>query len=406
MNFLLQALQQKSGLATAAANALQSICSSCKKLLLCEIKGLIEIARCLDTFDIQTESAIGLIKGISLIVGRLESNEISSVMRELCAFQTQSLRHLIENDIKIEKGQRSDPVFWLDRLAALYRHINPPHDENEINPCACVIIENWEILSRGMDKYQADSKIMERIVRCIRYAIRCIKKQALPILELLVEQIISVYSIHQHSCLLYLGSILVDEFAKEKICIQGLLNMLQAFIEPTFTILQPENGLRNHPDTVDDFFRLSARFIQRSPVEFLQSSLVSPIFQCALLACTLDHRDANTSVMKFFCNLLSYGRSNNVDQMKQLVHQIITENGVALVNNLIYASVFCLHSNMLADVADVFIEMKLINADILRDYLKGALEALPKKNSGGCVTVTDAQLLEFVDGVMRYDLKI
>lgn len=72
-------------------------------------------------------------------------------------------------------------------------------------------------------------------------------------------QIVSLYHSHQHSCFLYLGSILVDEYAAEPGCVQGLLDMLQAFLIPTFIILQETNGLKDHPDTVDDLFRLCAR---------------------------------------------------------------------------------------------------------------------------------------------------
>ncbi|CAB0015473.1 unnamed protein product, partial [Nesidiocoris tenuis] len=67
---------------------------------------------------------------------------------------------------------------------------------------------------------------------------------------------VTLYAQHQHSCFLYLGSILVDEYANEPGCIQGLLEMLQAFMPPTFALLQAPNGLKNHPDTVDDLFRL------------------------------------------------------------------------------------------------------------------------------------------------------
>lgn len=55
---------------------------------------------------------------------------------------------------------------------------------------------------------------------------------------------------------------------------------------------------------MDDFFRLCARFIQRAPIEFLQCSALPHIIQCALLACSLDHKEANTSVMKFFYDLI------------------------------------------------------------------------------------------------------
>lgn len=38
---------------------------------------------------------------------------------------------------------------------------------------------------------------------------------------------VNVYRAHQHSCFLYLGSILVDEYGMEEGCRQGLLDMLQ-----------------------------------------------------------------------------------------------------------------------------------------------------------------------------------
>jgi transportin-3 len=70
---------------------------------------------------------------------------------------------------------------------------------------------------------------------------------------------ISLYVVHKHSCFLYLGSILVDEYAGDPECVQGLLGMLQAFVGPAFELLQTPGGLKNNPDTVDDFFRLCNR---------------------------------------------------------------------------------------------------------------------------------------------------
>ena len=75
---------------------------------------------------------------------------------------------------------------------------------------------------------------------------------------------------HPHSCFLYLGSILVDEFRYCRryvlagysnlstllnvfslmgdACVKGLLDMLEAFLQPTFAILTKENGLRYEND--------------------------------------------------------------------------------------------------------------------------------------------------------------
>lgn len=257
---------------------------------------------------------------------------------------------------------------------------------------------------------------------------RGIGKQAAPLLEALVKQIVALYSAHHHSCFLYLGSILVDEFANvSDQCTQGLLEMMKAFIQPTFGRLQQENGLKNNPDTVDDFFRLCSRFLQRCPIPFLQSPIVTPIIQCALLACTLDHKDANLSVMKFFYSLLNCGRShhhhhhhhhhnsnnnstnnetnsalNAINTQKQhLVHQIVQTHGEALVTNLIQASIYYLHSYMLSDVGDVLLELKQVDSQQLSANLKTALDSLPKKNSGGCVTATSTQLDDFHTAVLR-----
>lgn len=39
------------------------------------------------------------------------------------------------------------------------------------------------------------------------------------------------------------------------------LILLQALCMPTFQLLEQQNGLRNHPDTVDDLFRLATRSV-------------------------------------------------------------------------------------------------------------------------------------------------
>lgn len=98
----------------------------------------------------------------------------------------------------------------------------------------------------------------------------------------------------------------------EVMLVMMMLLLLQALCMPTFQLLEQQNGLRNHPDTVDDLFRLATRFVQRSPVTLLSSSIVIHIIQCAIAATSLDHRDANCSVMKFVRDLIHTGVANDV----------------------------------------------------------------------------------------------
>ncbi|KAH8233997.1 hypothetical protein KR032_010147 [Drosophila birchii] len=407
LNFLLYALQQKNGLAPAAAMALTSICAACRQKMVCHISGLVEIARSLDSFQINNDVAIGLLKGISLTLTRLPREQLQPALREIVGFQLQPLAQLVEanNAASVQRGERSDPVYWIDRACAIIRHTNPDVPDTVEHPTVAILNDAWQLISRVMDKYQTDLRIMERTCRLIRYGIRMVRKQAVMLVEPLIKQMVILYAVQHHSCFLYVGSILVDEFAKSSECIGGLLEMLQAFIEPTFGLLQMENGLRNNPDTVDDFFRLASRYLDCCPLQLLQSSLITPIFQCALIACSLDHREANSSVMKFFVNLLVWGRPNSHSrhaECRPLVVELACQHGGALVMNLIQASVFQLHSYMLADVAEVLNELKqVVGNDRMQPFLVQALEALPKKNSGGYVTATQQQLDDFSRTVLR-----
>ncbi|XP_046738771.1 transportin-3 [Diprion similis] len=408
LNFLLACLSQR-GLGGAASGALQSICAACPKHMAGHFPGLLQIARSLDSFAITNDAAIGLLKGVSMILATLPRDEIGPAMKELCWIQARPLCQLIESrGIPIERGTKADPVVWLDRLAAIFRHTNPRIDNPvEPHPCQSVITEMWPVLSNACHTYQQDSRLMERCCRCLRFAVRCVGRHSSHLLEPLVKQIVELYSSHQHSCFLYLGSILVDEYATDADCVSGLLRMLEAFVGPAFAILQRPDGLKNHPDTVDDLFRLCARFLQRAPVAFLHLAVLGNVVECALLACSLDHRDANASVMKFFYDLIHSGRNHesqpDFEIRKQLVRGIVNDKGQTLVARLIHASVFSLHSYMLSDVAEVIIELALVDRELVSRWLEEAIKAMPTQNAGGSPTTTPAQLLEFHNAVMRAD---
>lgn len=133
-----------------------------------------------------------------------------------------------------------------------------------------------------------------------------------------------MYTAHHHSCFLYLASILVDEYGSEPDCVTGLVSMLEALLPPAFTLLQePLLGFCNNPDTVDDLFRLLARFLQRCPSAFLQSSALAAVFDCALRAATLDHREANASVMQFLTELIHTTRAREVCTIFKKLYAII-----------------------------------------------------------------------------------
>ena len=359
---------QEPQIASEAATALQNICSCCRLHMAEHFLGLIQILEQIDQFNIKPDAANGLIKGVVMIISIMTNpDQLREAVEKVCLIQVTPLSNIM-NSVntaelpKIEKHSVTDPALYLDRLSAVFRHIQAgPHGaSDQPHPCRGTIESLWPVLSRCMDIYQKDVRVTERTCRTIRFAIRCIGVQSSNLLQPLVTQMVALYAAQHHSCYLYLGSILVDEYAGESGCIPGLLSMLQAFITPTYTILSVSGGLVNHPDTVDDFFRLNARFLQRAPVPYLQTEFMKSILECALLSITLEHKDANASVMKFFCDLLHAGRSK-VDKedfsvRSKLVKTLHSQYGEKLVDSVIKAAVTTLPSYTYHDIADVLYE--------------------------------------------------
>nr|CAD7206230.1 unnamed protein product [Timema douglasi] len=146
LNFLLYCLQQPK-MASVSANSLQSICSACRDHMAVHFSGLVQIIQSLDTFSISNEAAIGLLKGVSVILGRMPTDQIQQAMKEICWIQITPLCQLVENDVKTEKGTKSDPALWLDRLAAIFRHTNVGVENGQIHPCQGVITEVTAVVS-------------------------------------------------------------------------------------------------------------------------------------------------------------------------------------------------------------------------------------------------------------------
>ncbi|GBP87535.1 Transportin-3 [Eumeta japonica] len=216
---------------------------------------------------ITAKAAVGLLRGIAATIAvyhtiRLSLCQLSVAMHEAIAVQLTALSNLVKTEIiSFRKYSLEDPTTWLDRIAALFRDTEARADNGCQHPCLPALLDAWPVLKQVMHKYQSDSRVMERLSRAIRFALRCIGRHAAPILEELAHEMAAVYAAHSHSCLLYLASILVDELYQEPACTQYLIGLLQSLMPGAFDLLQKPNGLRDNPDTVDDLFRLCIRSV-------------------------------------------------------------------------------------------------------------------------------------------------
>ncbi|CAI8023945.1 Transportin-3 [Geodia barretti] len=328
LQFILDGLKIQS-VASHAAKAVQKVCQKCRKRMAPHFDGLLQIIQSADQLSVSNDAIVGLLKGAAEVLSQLPHDKVTAGMRGLVQLHITPLLELTQNSHLGKAGTSGDPALWMDRLTALFRSCSIELDGGQSHPCQPVVEELWPVIAAVVTTYQSDDKIMERTCRCVRFILRCLGKYSYSILTSLVEIAIQVYKSHHQSCFLYLGSIIVDEFGSDPNYQQGLLFMLVAFAEVSFPLLSGPTGLIDNPDTIDDIFRLCSRFIQHVPEKFLGSPVAPASIQCALAASVLDHRDAFSSVMKFFRDLLTLGKNDDLIEADKMQRQAVVSSFIA-----------------------------------------------------------------------------
>ena len=200
-------------LAVAASNSLEAITSICRDHLKSHFDVLLQVVSALVTLPIPTETAVRVVKGVTKVCSRLPDHQISDALHQLCKIHVDELTRIsqvvsycfyclslcmfsllnflvkAEVQSKIVAKTSSDPVYWLDRLASVFRNLNINIKKNEQHPCQSAITFTWPCLSMTLDKFQTDRRVMERCCRCLRFALRLIGHQSAPLLQPLVTQV-------------------------------------------------------------------------------------------------------------------------------------------------------------------------------------------------------------------------
>ncbi|CAB3235324.1 unnamed protein product [Arctia plantaginis] len=401
LQFLVRALQDKQ-LAYAAATALQSICKACRPQASNHVSTLMRAAAATDELSLSPLAASALMRGLASAIGCLPHPQLAVAMREAVSLQVASLAELVKSGGEVRKGTASDPCVWLDRIAALFRDVDVSITvAQDDHPCLPALADAWPVLQQVLEKYGADGRVTERWCRCVRFGVRCSGRRCAALAPALCGVLRAHYGARAHSSALYLAGVLLDELHATPAAVPHLVALLRDVLPRALALLQRDAGLTDNPDTVDDLFRLCIRFLQRIPLEFLSSGVLPTVLQCATLACSLDHRDANSSVMKFLYDFIKMGnkpRTADKQQIKALTDGLLSAHGSELTHALVAASVLHLHAYMLAEVGEVLLELLQWQRAAGHDWLQAALARLPRDRAAAA---TQHQCWQFHQYAMR-----
>lgn len=401
-------------LCQVAANTMLNICTQCQQHMLNHLESLINMAVSIDNFEIPNDASIELLKGTVVILSNLPSNEMVGPLIKICNIQVEGLQKAATGNSHEKGNIKNSPAFWLDRLTAIFRTIKIRTIVNDTHPCQAVVEQSWPVISLVLNKYQKDTKTTESCCRALRFMLRSTEKYSQSILVDVVNTVVNLYRINHMSCFLYLGSILVDIYGIEVEFKTGVIEMMQIFTKEAFdfiikncTNVENLDELRKHPDTVDDFFRLSLRFMQRCPLEFIESPIFSPIMTLAVTTLNLDHRDANLSVTKFLSEFISISHKPQIKGLNEtnmnLVNRVLDEIGYKMIENTINSTINMTTRDTKDGIADVLSEILSTNRKFIDASLINVLKTLRKSNQHGNEIVNEKQLMEVHRKIMQSD---
>ncbi|GMS82220.1 hypothetical protein PENTCL1PPCAC_4395, partial [Pristionchus entomophagus] len=392
--------------AAAAGEAVQQICHKCaghlsQQGVAMQLRGLVRVLEATTTNSKGVEAAITFVlrsatELIMLLPEPEMARQIYEIGMDIVVNFTAALanssngsnnnKENSENRGDAWKSMANDPMVWIDRIASVFREVQPwvaqAHD-NRPAPWLEIALGLWNPLSQALKGYEDNTRMVEHICRSIRFLVRSLGVQSQGIVQPLVTQMVEVYQKHTHSCILYLSSILVDEYGIVESLRPGLIAMLETLATTAFLTLKRENGLRDNPDTVDDLFRLASRFVLRAPSQFFLAPISSALIDCGVVGLSLDHVEANRSISRFLCSsidqLLGARRSNYRDAGVESLEKMITHKAAALVSGALRAGCIELSSHLRRDQADILNLIASVDRQLFSTSLHAALTALPQQ---------------------------
>ena len=347
--------------------------------VLCSICSELDAVRNEDSANHLLQSAASLISAMPMD-GQLDSSTLRQKQEALV------LQFLIPHF-----RQSDDPIVDLDRMSSLLRSLRlsrPPNSTSPTSPLGQFISSQlWPMIQNILKSHAANSsseRLIERACRTLRFVLRSLRPEFL--IEPVANCIWSVYQEHpKHSALLYVASIIVDEFTTtgDEQLAEHLMSMLKAFSLATFTYLtQPPVSLREHPDTIDDFFRLCTRYLQKQPIKFLGEAINanSPIqssLDLAMASLEVDQREAVSSVGKFLSEFLSSAhdssRASGDDTIRQL---IVTHLAPRLMEKILSACCLQLPSYFIPDLTEVVWALIELDGEASQVWMRNFVETL------------------------------
>ena len=333
--YVVSGLQTKPAASTAARN-LRTLCRVCINSIPPSVLSVYDSTM---QVGLSHQEQQQIIEGMSAIVSRLPFEQAGQGLQRLLSPMVGELSQLLH-------GQDVEMIVSaLDRMVAVFRYAklkcNLP--SNAMHPAIMLMNEVWQIFEQLILRFNTNGRIMEKVARVYKHAIRNAGPFFLPLLDKLLVQIVEVVSKCPISSFIYTCSICVSEFGDKSKDPAVRSRLMAAYGEMTKSMclhLTNAEAFINSPTLVEDYFNLSNRLARKAPDLFLSTKnevMLHTTLDTGVLGLRLDHPAAWPNVAIFFETILNLGVDvKHRAHFGQRVMQLLLTHGLKIVQSLLF----------------------------------------------------------------------
>ncbi|KAI7697290.1 Transportin-3 [Sarcoptes scabiei] len=254
----------------------------------------------------------------------------------------------------------------IDNIYSIFKDFKPNHATRNSPLIHTYIRDNiWPFLRGSINHFSpVDSQIVEHCCRCLRHIVRSMKP--IYLLQPIIDHIVPLFQQYpDNTSLIYIGSVLVDEFAndQDEIMAEGLIRMLNAFSSVTLCYLNDSN-LHENSYMVDDYFNLCTRVLNKLTPRFMANTeTLNGILNLVVKSLIVPDKEVHESVNKFVQEFLSTQNPIEID----LINSIF---GRTLFATMIDSIVFNLPAYFIPDTVTSLWKFKINHPERFTEYLQ------------------------------------
>lgn len=306
---------QNNDIVLAASHALMYFCHDCSELMLNYLEQLYMLY-CLIKDKLEIDSIFKLVDGLAHVIKKIPRENMYQTFYMFIKPTLEDLEKMInENNTGVSGEQFETKIADQIEIITIFVSILKctEFEQPDYPVCSLYIEKIWPLSKALLQRYGSSLKISEHLLKLTKNAVRSFSTYLNPIISDIASILHSGFRLSHFGCYLWVSGVLISEFGDEfssQETKQAIFEFGLTQCSQFFELIQHEQqNIKNMPDTVEDFFRMTNDLLMFFPSQVCANFqfLVSLLQTSILTLNSFEQFEPIISCLHFLVDLISWG---------------------------------------------------------------------------------------------------